>query len=57
MRIVFWLIALRKAPFEVVMPVLFSVLVQHQTVFIAVKQVLVVDSLFILSTSRSNIFY
>lgn len=30
------------------MPVFCSVLVQHQTVLIAVKQVLVVDSLFIL---------
>ena len=45
MSIIFCLIALRIAPFEPVMPVFFSVLVQHQTFLIAVKQMHVVDSL------------
>ena len=51
MSIVFCLIALRIAPSEPVMPVFFSVLVQYQTFLIAVKQMHVVDSLFLLGAT------
>ena len=47
MSIIICLIALRNtiAPSELVMPIVFSVLVQYQTCLIAVKQMHVVDSL------------
>ena len=41
--IIFCLIALLIAPFELVMPIFFSVLVQYLAFFTAVKQMHVVD--------------
>ena len=43
--IIFWMVALLIAPFELVMPIFFSVLVQYLAVLTGVKQMHVVDSL------------
>ena len=45
MSIIFCLIALHIAPFELVMPIFFSVLVQYLTFLTVVRQMHVVDSL------------
>ena len=44
-QIMFCLVALHIAPFELVMPIFFSVLVQFLTLMTVVKQMHVVDSL------------